>query len=147
MSEVEQIIENQKEIMKEIEEKIKDDSLEPDSVNWLIPPEERKASKDKTRFILDIVKDKKITYPAEITMITGFSRQTIFDKLAKLTYAGVLEKIDIATIRTPPEELKRRLPELWATGLKGNSIKRMSWYRMAKEVKESKESEIYKKVD
>jgi len=109
---VKKSLEKQNKLMKQIENKLdgKDPEIDEETENWLIPPEDRAESKNKTKFILDVIQDKKITYPAEITMITGFSRQTIFDKLAKLTYSGVLEKIDIATIRTPPEELKKRLP-------------------------------------
>jgi len=99
--------------------------------NWAIPPEDRIEEKNGRKLILECIKQKGITYPAEITMITGLSRQSVFDYLAKLSYSGEIKRLDIATCRNPPRALKRRLPELWAMGLKGNALKRMSWYRLS----------------
>jgi len=99
-------------------------------VDWTIPPEDQAVQKNSKRLVMECIKQKGITYPAEITMITGLSRQTVFDTLAKMTYSKEVKRLDIATMREPPVLLKRRLPELWAQGLKGNAIKRMSWYKL-----------------
>jgi len=99
-------------------------------VDWTIPPEDQATQKNSKRLVIEAIKQKGITYPAEITMITGLSRQTVFDVLAKMTYSKEVKRLDIATVREPPVLLKRRLPELWAQGLKGNAIKRMSWYML-----------------
>jgi len=99
--------------------------------DWACPPEDRHAEKNGRRLVVECIKQKGISYPSEITMITGLSRQSVFDYLSKLHYTKQLIKIDIATCRNPPPMLKRRLPELWAMGLKGNALKRMSWYMLA----------------
>ena len=105
--------------------------------NWTLPPDERGRHVGSEKLIIMCIKDKKITYPAEIVAETGFSRQTVFDRLAHMRTRGDIKRVNITTLK-PPEELRERLPELWALGLKGDAIKRMSWYMINddKEVEE-----------
>lgn len=100
-----------------------------DEVDWTIPPEDQQRRLDTDERILEVFKDLKISYPAEIVGETGLSRVTVYDRLRFLRHQGKLERVKIGM--SPPDELRRRLPELWEMGLKGSMIKRMSWYRVA----------------
>jgi len=97
----------------------------------LIPPEERKKKWSTDRLILEAVAKKGISYPSEIVAITGYSRQTVLDHIRMLVYRGKLEKVMIHN--RIPDELQKRLPELWEQGLKGGTLRRMSWYKVKKE--------------
>ena len=94
----------------------------------LTPPGERKAEKNIDKSILESIEDRKITYPAEVVGDTGINRQTVFDRLRYLSKEGKIERV--ALRRKVPDELKGRLEELWDLGLKGQMIRRMSWYKL-----------------
>ena len=104
--------------------------------DWTLPKKELIKKETVIDSIYTAIKEQKITYPAEIVGITGLNRQTVFDKLAYMTRRNMVEKIDVSTKREPPEKLKERLPELWGKGLKGEVIRRMSWYQINDGVKE-----------
>jgi len=101
----------------------------------LTPPGERNIKANVDTSILDAIAERKISYPSEIVGDTGISRQTCYDHIRHLAKEGKLERIFMH--RNVPEELTGRLEEFWSMGLKGNQLKRMSWYR----VKEGKTSE------
>lgn len=101
----------------------------------LTPPLERGIKLNVDTSILEAVAERGISYPSEIVGDTGISRQTAYDHIRHLEKTGKLERIFMH--KHVPDELKARLSELWDMGLKGNALKRMSWYRV-KEGKKSK---------
>jgi hypothetical protein len=96
--------------------------------DWTLPPGDRKSRASTDESILNVLRDLKISYPAEIVGFTGFSRQTVFDRLFYLKTRGIVEKVRLGN-KAPPD-IKARLPDLWDQGIKGASLKRMSWYRI-----------------
>jgi predicted DNA-binding protein YlxM (UPF0122 family) len=101
---------------------------EKNILDELTPPEEKREHGKIDASIIEVVKDRKISYPAEIAGDTGISRQTCFDHIRHLAKQGKLERVSMRMF--VPDELKERLQELWDMGLKGGMIKRMSWYRI-----------------
>lgn len=98
-----------------------------------MPPEEKRKEAGIDTSIIEAVRDRKISYPAEIVGDTGINRQTCFDHIRHLAKKGTLERVTMKM--HVPDELKARLQELWDMGLKGGMIKRMSWYRVVKQEK------------
>jgi len=96
--------------------------------DWWNPPVEKAGKKTTDEAILRVLKDLKISYPNEIVSHTGISLQTVLGRLGWLRSQGLVERVEI--LRWCPDELKARLQSLWAMGLKGGTIKRMSWYRL-----------------
>lgn len=92
----------------------------------LTPPGELVEKSSIDRSILDAVRQRKISYPAEIVGDTGINRQTVFDHVRMLERQGKLKRVLLHQF--VPDEMKARLQELWDLGLKGKMIKRMSWY-------------------
>ena len=97
----------------------------------LSPPEERIRKAGIDDAILEVVADRKISYPSEIIGDTGISRQAVYDHVRYLAKTGKLERVVMK--KFVPDELKERLQELWDMGLMGGAIRRMSWYRVSKE--------------
>ena len=77
-----------------------------------------------------MVDDLKITYPSEVVQHTGLSAPTVLARLGYMKNRGVLERVCMR--KGCPDELRDRLPDLWSWGLKGDTLKRMSWYRRVK---------------
>jgi len=100
--------------------------IQANIVDELSPPKEYKADEGVEGAIVRAVMDRCISYPAEIVADTGLSRQTVFDKIRIMKNQGFLERVFLKQF--VPDLLKSRLQELWDMGLKGNMIKRMSWY-------------------
>jgi DNA-binding transcriptional ArsR family regulator len=94
------------------------------------PPCDEPGKSSTDAEILRVIDDLKITYPNEIVMHTGISQQTILGRLGYLRNMGVIERVPLG-IR-PEDDMKARLPGLWDLGLKGKTLKRMSWYRRVK---------------
>lgn len=109
--------------------------VEKSILEELTPPGERHIKADVDASILEAVAERKISYPSEIVGDTGINRQTVYDHIRHLAKEGKLERIFMH--KFVPEELKGRLHEFWDMGLKGNALKRMSWYRV-KDGKEGK---------
>jgi DNA-binding Lrp family transcriptional regulator len=84
-----------------------------------------------------VVDDLKITYPSEVTQHTGLSAPTVLARLGYMKNQGILERVSMR--QGCPDDLKARLPDLWAWGLKGDTLKRMSWYRRVKHEADKKE--------
>ena len=101
-----------------------------------LPPEERveasEPKRDSEKIILDCIKIRGASYPAEIVADSGLSKTTVYDSLALLLAKRKIRKLNTSGYRAPPE-LEKRLPELWAIGLKGNAIKRLSWFTINEE--------------
>lgn len=96
--------------------------------DWWNPPGKSAGKKTTDDEILRVLKELKVSYPSEIVANTGISLQTILGRLGWLKTQGLIERVEIE--RWCPDDLKARLPKLWNLGLKGGTIKRMSWYRV-----------------
>jgi len=107
-----------------------------DLMGELTPPHERRKAEGIDASILEAIKERKISYPAEIVGDTGINRQTVFDHVRMLARKGNIERVYLH--QRVPELLKERLEELWSIGLKGAQIKRMSWYVVADGTKKGK---------
>jgi len=107
-------------------------------VDWTYPSEELKArvereqGVDADERILKVIGEKGVSYPAEIVGLSGLSRQTVFDRLFRLKEEGRVRRVN-TNVLSPPEKLKKRLPELWSLGLRGGQIRRMSWYELVED--------------
>ena len=97
-------------------------------MDGFIPPEDKKAGADLEDQILEVIKDHGCSYPAEIAGELGKSKDTIYLRLRHMAHLGTIKKVDLARLTSPPSWLKPRMSELWARGIKGDVIKRMSWY-------------------
>ena len=104
------------------------------------PPEKKEAVDDKMEVILDFLEDKKISYPSEICGELDISKETVYRKLRFLQKQGVVERLTISNQVRAPDWLVPRLQDLWSRGIKGDAIKRMSWYRLSKAVKNAASS-------
>jgi len=111
--------------------------VELDAVDWTRPKGPDKRRLDTDEEILRVIREFKISYPNEIVMHTGFSQQTVLSRLGYMKVQGILERV-ILGVR-PPDDLKERLPFLFSQGLKGNTLRRMSWYRIVDHGSEAKE--------
>jgi hypothetical protein len=100
-----------------------------DVEDWMSPVDDRVKQTSSDNSILLAIKEVGIAYPAEIVGMTGLSRQTVFDRLCYLRTQGVIERVVLG--RSPPEDMLVRLPALFELGVKGATLKRMSWYRIA----------------
>jgi hypothetical protein len=101
---------------------------EKEAVDWTRPPVDPSAKLNTDGEILRVIREFKVSYPAEVVVNTGFSQQTVLSRLGFLKVQGVIERVEIGM--RCPEDLKARLPGLWAAGLKGATLRRMSWYRL-----------------
>ena len=95
------------------------------------PPEDRKQLTDRNKLIIDFIKDRGCSYPAEIARELGLGKETSYKYLFQLAKKGILVKQNLHAMTSAPEWLKPRLDELWEEGIKGNAIKRISWYTLA----------------
>lgn len=107
-----------------------------DIVGELTPPEDKRRIENVDNSILEAIEERGISYPAEIVGDTGISRQTVFDHLRHLCHDGKIERVMLR--KHVPDDLKKRLQELWDIGMKGGMIKHMSWYRLSVTHKEKK---------
>lgn len=96
------------------------------------PPEERKEADEKVELILDLIKEKGCSYPAEICGELDISKDTVYRKCRFLEREKVIERMLIETAKEVPKWLQPRMHELWARGIKGNKIRRITWYRLVK---------------
>lgn len=91
------------------------------------PPADKPGKSSSDAEILRVIDEFKIAYPNEIVAHTGISQQTVLGRLGYLRNQGVIERVVLGL--RPSDEFKARLPGLWDQGLKGATLKRMSWYR------------------
>lgn len=111
----------------------------PKDINTdLYPPEQKeeieKQFTARERLLL-FIKEKEITYPQEIINETGIHRNTVYDTLAKLEFDKLIEKIQLQNFTSSPEAFKKRIKTFWDRGLKGGTLKRMSFYILSKDTK------------
>jgi len=99
----------------------------------LSPPEEQKADDEKTNLVLEFITEKGIAYPAEISGFLDIPKDTCYRKLRFLEGQGKIERLTLEGKMHVPDWLQPRLKELWSRGIKGNAIRRISWYTLTKE--------------
>jgi len=104
----------------------------------LDPPTEQKADDEKIDLILGFIKDKKVAYPAEICGFLDIPKDTVYRKLRFLEGQGKIERLSLEGKRFVPKWIEPRLPALWKRGLKGDAIRRISWYRVVSDDGKSK---------
>lgn len=112
--------------------------------DWSLPPEERRQKMSNETRVYESIKERGVTYPNEIMEDTAMGRQVIYDHLRILKGKGKIEKIVFGEY--PPDDVKARLPDLWAQGIKGGAIRRMSWYRLIKDNGDEKDAKKAKKL-
>lgn len=104
-------------------------------IKSLYPPgDHRLNDKGKNAPALDVILDTmfelRASYPGELMELTGYCRDTINYNLIKLKRAGKIERVYIEKLNIDkiPEFVKKRVPSLWAKGIKGKQITRRAWY-------------------
>jgi len=100
------------------------------SVLGFVPPEQSEQEDLKASEILEIIREKGCSYPAEICGETDISKDTVYRKLRFLTKQGVVERMSLEGSDKVPDWLRDRIPGLWSRGLKGDAIRRLTWYRV-----------------
>jgi len=100
------------------------------------PPSDKLVKSSTDELIMEVLKELKISYPNEIAAQTGFSQQTVLARLAYLRVHGVVERVVLG--RSPPDDLLRRLSQLWEVGLKGPRLKMCAWHRLVDDGEEEK---------
>ena len=92
------------------------------------PPEEEEKADDTTDLILDTIKELGCSYPSEICGVLDISKDTVYRKVRFLEHTGKIKRMSLGDTRIVPEWLQPRIKDLWAHGLKGKTIRRMTWY-------------------
>lgn len=92
----------------------------------------------KAEEILEVLNDLGASYPSEICGETDVGKETCYRKLRFLAKQGKVKRMSLDGKDVVPEWLKPRIPSLWARGLKGDAIRRMSWYVVVKDGKQKK---------
>lgn len=92
------------------------------------PPEEKEADDETFEAILDVIKEKGCSYPAEISGELNKSKDTIYRKLRFMEKQGMIKRMSIKSPNFVPAWLKHRMTELWNRQIKGDAIRRISWY-------------------
>ena len=96
------------------------------------PPEKKEAVDERVGLILDLIKQRGCSYPAEICGELDISKDTVYRKCRFLERQGVIKRMSLAGIEHVPGWLKPRINELWARGIKGEKIRRITWYVLVK---------------
>lgn len=104
----------------------------------LSPPMEKQVSDEKTDLILEFIKKNGVAYPAEICGFLDMPKDTAYRKLRFLEGQGKIERLTLEGKRFVPDWLEKRLPILWRRGIKGDAIRRISWYRVVEDGKSKK---------
>lgn len=99
------------------------------------PPKEEEQMDLKADEILEVIKEFRCSYPSEICGETDISKETVYRKLRFMVKKGIIKRMPLARKERVPEWLKPRIPDLWARGISGNAIKRLSWYMMVDDEK------------
>jgi len=96
----------------------------------LSPPIEKEAAEERTDMILGLIKNKGVAYPAEIGGELNIPKDTTYRLLRFLEAQGKIERLSLDGNRFVPDWLDARLHNLWKRGIKGDAIRRISWYRV-----------------
>lgn len=99
------------------------------------PPEEKEQMDLKAEEILEVIREQGCSYPSEICGETDISKETVYRKLRFMTKQGLVKRMSLEGKSTVPEWLEPRVNGLWGRGLKGNAIRRLSWYMVVKDGK------------
>lgn len=94
------------------------------------PPKEEEQMDLKADEILEVIKEKSCSYPSEICGETDISKETVYRKLRFMAKQGIIKRMSLAGKERVPEWLEPRVQELWDRGIKGDAIRRLSWYRV-----------------
>lgn len=92
------------------------------------PPQEFLKADLRSEEIYEFLKQVKCSYPQEIMVEVNISKDTLFRRLRLLEKEGKIKRMFIEDAVSFPKWLEHRKAHLWARGLKGNAIRRMSWY-------------------
>lgn len=96
------------------------------------PPQEEEKADERVEWILDLIKEKGCSYPAEIGGELNISKDTLYRKLRFLEKEGIIKRMSLEGKEQVPDWLEPRIKELWARGIKGEGIRRISWYMVVK---------------
>lgn len=99
------------------------------------PPVDEDQTDLKAEEILEVIREKKCSYPSEICGETDISKETVYRKLRFMTKKGVVKRMVLEGKNTVPEWLEPRIKDLWNRGLKGEAIRRLSWYMVVSDGK------------
>lgn len=99
------------------------------------PPVAEDQKDLKADEILEVIKSFGCSYPSEICGELDIGKETCYRKLRFLTRQKRVERLSLEGKEVVPDWLKARIPSLWAKGLKGDAIRRISWYRVVKDGK------------
>ena len=92
-------------------------------------PEECESQEDlKLLSILEVIREHGCSYPSEICGETDISKETVYRKLRFAEKQGVLKKLSLEGVDHVPDWLAPRIKDLWSRGIKGDAIRRLSWY-------------------
>jgi len=92
------------------------------------PPEEDLQADLKSEEIMAWMNDIKCSYPQEIMVEVNISKDTMFRRLRQLEKGGKIKRMSLDGKERIPSWLEPRIQHLWSRGIKGNAIRRMSWY-------------------
>ena len=99
------------------------------------PPEEEKANDVRETSILDVIEAKGVSFPSEICGETDISKETVYRKLRWLEKQGKVKRMDLGASKFVPKWLQPRIKDLWERKIKGDAIRRISWYMVVKDGK------------
>jgi len=99
------------------------------------PPVEEDQMDLKAEEILEVIKEKNCSYPSEICGETDISKETVYRKLRFMTKQGLIKRMSLEGMERVPGWLEPRINDLWLRGIKGNAIRRLSWYMVVKDGK------------
>lgn len=99
------------------------------------PPEEKEQMDLKAEEILEVVKNLGCSYPSEICGETDISKETVYRKLRFMTKQGLVKRMSLEGKSAVPPWLEPRIDGLWSRGIKGDAIRRISWYMVVEDGK------------
>jgi len=92
------------------------------------PPEDEDQVDLKAEEILEVIREKKCSFPSEICGETDISKETVYRKLRFMAKKGLIKRMSLEGKGHVPDWLEPRISDLWSRGIKGDAIKRLSWY-------------------
>ena len=96
------------------------------------PPQDKNEADDRADAILELIREKGCSFPAEIMGELDISKDTIYRKCRYLEKQGLIKRMSLWGIDKVPDWLQPRIKELWARGIKGDKIRYMTWYTVVK---------------
>lgn len=96
------------------------------------PPQDKNEADDRADAILELIREKGCSFPAEIMGELDISKDTIYRKCRYLEKQGLIKRMALFGVDKVPDWLQPRIKELWARGIKGDKIRYMTWYTVVK---------------